>query len=161
MPASLLFTYVSRLHLHVCLVDVRQVSTVEISDLAGLAAAQFLLHAVIGASPDYCVGSLCLDHIGAVVLFRLPSTLINVSGRLKFFKITELARMNPVLLILALHQSVQMDYFLPKGPSYSVKYYFVSEEVRGYLADIRAPGKLQKLTVDPVFPVKARTVNVH
>lgn len=58
--------------------------------------------------PDYYVGSLRFAHLGAVMLFRLPTPLANVLSQFGLYGIAEKMRMEPVLVSLAFHCATEI-----------------------------------------------------
>lgn len=69
--------------------DTRRVTTLPISKLAVLAGAQLLLYATEGAAPDYSVGSLCFNHVGGGMFFRLPTLFGMLSASSGFTDLLE------------------------------------------------------------------------
>lgn len=63
--------------------DTRRVTTPAISEFAVQAGVQFILYVVEQTVPTYCVGSLRSDHVKRGILFRVPTSFLNI---LRYFQ---------------------------------------------------------------------------
>lgn len=107
-------------------------TTVELPFLAGV---QSFFYTADGMAPDYIFRSLSFDHVGGVILFRLPAPLVNALSSFEFYKVVKRKRMGMVLVALAHHHVTKIDWPSSGGSGDFAFYNFAMSTVQAGLAD--------------------------
>lgn len=126
-----------------------------------LASVQFLQHAVGGAEQDDYIGSLQFNHMGGGMLLLSTTSLVDILSHFWFYRNAKKMGKEPVLFALALHGVTDIYWFWSGGSNDFRSQNVVTGAMNGYLTEIIAPEKRQKLANGPVMAVLASCVDVN
>lgn len=119
------------------------------SKLSIRAAAQLSVCSVHGAVPDYYIRLLRSDYVPEGIFLWLSSPLVSVLSHLGFYKIAEKMRIESVLVALAFHRIIEVDWSSSGVPYELIVYDFTRSTVYLYPAEILAQVKGHKLMIVP------------